>query len=419
MRQSNILIFLSFAWIIFALVFFEISDNSDFTERKVVFEGKIVEHPDVRATKTFLVLEQTSYERTEPPYGAGRVRVSTGNFTKYYYGEHLYIEGTLKEPENFSDFNWQGYLAKEGIKYVMTNPEIQKLGKVDQGLFYYAGIIRQKLQKGINNSLLPPHSSLYSAMLLANKSELTLEAKDNLAKTGLSHIVAISGMHIAVITLILFFSLLGIGLWRHKASYLALSILAFYIIMIGAPASAVRAGIMAAIVILAERVGRPNSAWRALLFAAILMVAFNPYILRYDIGFQLSFLAVVGILLLKKPIENWLWKIPRVFVPFHITKDRKVARNISENKIFGVRSLIALTLSAQIFTFPVILYNFGSISFVAPITNIFVLPILPLTLGAGFISALGGSIGGFASSIFAAPAWLFSSYIWLIISTFS
>lgn len=418
MNKSNILILISIVWIIVAFIFFEVSKSSNFEEREISFEGKIIEFPDVRVAKTFLVIEPAT--AGPGPAVAGRIRISVNNFVYYQYGEYVYISGILKEPENFSDFNWRGYLAKEKIGYVMTNPEIEKTGKIDYGLFYFAFLAREKMQEGINNSLLPPHSALYSAMILGNKSGLTRESKDNLAQAGLSHIVAISGMHIAIITVILFFGLIGAGLWRAQASYATLLILAFYIILIGAPASAMRAGIMAAVLILSERVGRPNSTWRALLYAAALMVAFNPYIVRYDIGFQLSFLAVMGILLLKKPIENWFWKIPRVFIPFHITKDRKVARNVAENKVFGVRSLLALTLSAQIFTFPLILYNFGTMSFAAPITNILVLPILPLALGAGFITAIGGTISGaIGGTILAAPAWLFSSYIWFIISTFS
>src|SRR3989344_1680620 len=101
-------------------------------------------------------------------------------------------------------------------------------------------------------SLLPPHSSLYSAMLLGNKSGLSQTDKDNLARAGLSHIVAISGMHIAVIALILFFVFLSAGMWRQHASIAVLLVLAFYIIMIGAPASAIRAGIMVSVLITAS-----------------------------------------------------------------------------------------------------------------------------------------------------------------------
>jgi len=400
-----------------AFIFYGVSENTASDEFEISFEGKIAEYPDERPDKTILIVAPVSGEEIQPV----RVRVSAINNEDYSYGERVRVTGSIKEPENFADFNWRGYLAKEGVAYEMYGPKIEKVQDADKDIFHFAFLLRDKLQKGINASLLPPHSSLYSAMLLGNKSGLSQTDKDNLARAGLSHIVAISGMHIAVIALILFFLFLSAGMWRQHASIAVLLVLAFYIIMIGAPASAIRAGIMASVLIAAQFLGRPNSSVRALLLAAAVMVLLNPYIVRYDIGFQLSFLAVLGILLFSERIEKFLRNLQRRIVELatgqKATKDRRVTSFAAEGK-FKFTSVLALTLSAQIFTFPVIFYHFGNFSLASPITNLLVVPLLPAVLISGFVSAAGGMAGGLVASVLAAPAWMFSNYIWSVVNLF-
>ncbi|MEX0877243.1 MAG: ComEC/Rec2 family competence protein [Candidatus Spechtbacterales bacterium] len=419
LTPANALVFVCACVILGAGIFYKVPQAPSIGEYNVEVEGKIVEYPDVRADKTILVIQPTKGGSDLP---LGRVRVSADNLREFSYGEYIIARGTIKEPENFADFNWRGYLAKESVQYVMYYPEIQKTGKVEKGHLHYAADLRSKLQTGLDNTLLPPHNSLYSAMLLANKSGLSQEQKDSLASAGLSHIVAISGMHIAFILFMALGAFLVAGMWRQQANVLALLFITGYIVMIGAPASAVRAGIMAGVLILGQLIGRPSFSWRALLFAGALMVLFNPYIVRYDIGFQLSFLAVLGIILFFRRIEVFLRSVQKRVAEFVLrapaTKDNIAATYAAENK-FGFISILAVTLSAQALTFPLIIYNFGSFSLASPATNLLVVPLLPAVLVSGFISAFGGMVGGVTASVLAAPAWIFSEYIWFIISTFS
>src|SRR5690606_5340200 len=211
----------------------------------------------------------------------------------------------------------------------------------------------------------------------------------------LSHIVAISGMHITILFAIVLAVLIGVGLGRPIASYVALVLIASYIVMIGAPASALRAGLMATTLIAAERVGRPNSSWRALLLVAALMVAANPLIIRHDVGFQLSFVAVGGILA-GLPYRDRL--LP--FVP----------------ESLGLRSLLAMTLSAQLATLPLVLLHFGSVPLLGAAANILVVPVLPFVLLLGMASAAAGAMG--APLLLGAPAWALSSYVFFIAHLF-
>ena len=105
-------------------------------------------------------------------------------------------------------------------------------------------------------------------------------------------------MNITIISSLILSFVLGLGFWRNQAFYFSAFIIFIYILMIGAPASAVRAGVMASILIAAQGFGRISSGARAVVFAAVLMLFFNPLLLRFDVGFQLSFLAILAFIFL-------------------------------------------------------------------------------------------------------------------------
>jgi competence protein ComEC len=166
--------------------------------------------------------------------------------------------------------------------------------------------------------------------------------------------------------------------------------------MIGAPASAVRAGIMAVVFMTAQYFGRLSAASRAVTFAAVLMLFFNPLLLKLDIGFQLSFLAVLGMIYLQPFFSNLLKKIPNPGV-------------------FPLRATLSATISAQVFTLPILIYNFGRVYMISPFTNVLIVPFLgPITVFI-FIFGLAGMIFWGFGLILSWPVWLFLSYIVRII----
>ena len=141
--------------------------------------------------------------------------------------------------------------------------------------------------------------------------------------------------------------------------------------MTGAPSSAVRAGIMGSLVIWAMKEGRLANSTNAILFAAGAMLAINPLLLRYDAGFQLSFLATIGIVQLSPILEKFFWKgrAPKL-----------------------VQETIILTISAIIFVLPVILNSFEKLSLVSPIANFFILPAIPAIMLGGFAAGMAGLV---------------------------
>ncbi len=262
----------------------------------------------------------------------------------------------------------------------------------EQGNFLF---LKDKLQNTIDKSLSPPQSGILSAILLGNKQELSKEFKEKLNIAGIRHITAISGMHIVILSSILLSLGIGLGLYRGQAFYFATSFLWLFILMVGFQPSAIRAGIMGSVFLLAEKLGRQKTADRTLFLTAGVMLAINPSLLRYSIGFQLSFLATLGIIYLMAPIHSILNKIME-------------GVQLLPQSVIG---LLSMSFAAQIFVLPVLVYHFGQFSIISPLTNLLVVPLLPFLMGAGFLFIILGSIWWPLGFIFLFPVWLMLTYI--------
>lgn len=233
-------------------------------------------------------------------------------------------------------------------------------------------------------SILPQNEgALFDAMVFGYEKDVSSKIKQDFNTTGTRHVLAISGMNISIIAIMIMDFAIGIGLWRRQAFYVAVIAVIAFIFLVGSPASAVRAGIMGLLVLWAKNKGRLVQAWRPIMLAAFFMVALNPQLLVFNIGFQLSFLAVIGILYFKNFWERIFSWLPTKWI----------------------RELIVLSMAAQTTTWPVILYNFGTFSVISPLANIFVVPILNpvMFLGLGFVVV---SWSSYLSQIFLWPAWL-------------
>ena len=234
------------------------------------------------------------------------------------------------------------------------------------------------------------------ALAFGEEGNISQDWKEKLNLTGTRHITAVSGMNVTIITFLIFNFLLILGFWRHHSFYLSIILILLYVLMIGAPSSAFRAGIMGVLLITAQHFGRLPQAVRAVVFAASFMLFLNPLLLTLDIGFQLSFLAILGLIYLQEPIFNFLKKIPNP-------------------KIFPIRTTLSATLAAQIFTLPILVYNFGRIPLLSPIINVSIVPLLaPLTILI-FIFGISGMIFWLFGFFLSLPTWFFLSYITKII----
>ncbi len=369
------------------------------TEENITLIGIVVAEPDVKEKSAQLKIEVKNISDLSVN---GRVLVSNLKYPEYKYGDKLKISGKLKTPsENVNGFNYKNYLQKDGIYSVMDFPKIELIGSgfgnpMMQPLFSFKNIFKETAR----NFISPPQEGILEALVFGDEENIPKEWKEKFNLTGTRHITAVSGMNITIIASLLLSLALSFGLWRQQAFYLSIFLLILYILMIGAPASAVRAGVMGGILLLAQYFGRMSQASRIVVFASTFMLAINPLLLRLDVGFQLSFLAILGIIYLQPIFSDFFKKIPNP-------------------KFLPLKATLSTTLSAQVFTLPILIYNFGYISLVSPVTNILIVPILaPITILI-FIFGLTGMIFPPFGLIFSWPTWLFLTYITKIIDIFS
>lgn len=369
--------------------------NLDLSKEVVSFIGVVAKEPDTREKSQKLTIEIV-----ENNFLLGKVLVTTRRYPEYKYGDKLKITGKLQIPsKDIEGFNYKDYLIKDGIYYLMSFPKMEILGQgFGNPLMSFLLSFKNKFQKTARSFIPRPQVGFLEALVFGAESDISQTWKNKLNLTGTRHIAAVSGMNITLVSVLILNFLLAIGFWRRQAFYLTIVLIILYILMIGAPASAVRAGIMAGLFLTAQQAGRASVASRAVVFACVIMLSANPLLLRLDIGFQLSFLATMGLIYLQPFFSKLLKKIP---------------------ESFQLRSSLSATLSAQFFTLPVLIYNFGYISLISPLANILIVPVLaPLTILIfifGFLAMILPAFGWILSF----PVFFALNYILEIIDLFS
>lgn len=337
------------------------------------------------------------------------------------YGDEIDLACTLKIPENrtvisneasnnasgissgsldnardeTTRFDYRMYLAKEKIYYLCQGAQFSQTGN-NIGNGFYGGILKvaESLEQRIRRTIPEPQAALANGLLLGGSGRMSKDMQEKFSRTGMTHIVAVSGYNVTIIAEYLMIIGIFFGLWRKQAFWFAVVGIIFFVVMIGFPSSAVRAGVMGTLLLWAMKNGRLAHSWNAIIFAAAIMLAINPLLLRWDVGFQLSFLATIGIVALSPIWENYF--------------TRKL-------RSLGLLEILFLTISAQIFVVPVILTNFGSFSLISLLANVLILPIVPLSMLFAFLTAFIGVFSYWLSLPFAWLAFLPLKYeIWVI-----
>ncbi len=253
--------------------------------------------------------------------------------------------------------------------------------------------VRDKFTKSLNDLLPYPHSAFVAGTILGKVSNLPRSIKNEFARTSTSHITAVSGYNITIIAVIIG-GLFSAIFSRSSAFWLTVFVLFIFMIMTGAQASVVRATIMGLYVLVARQFGRLPSPSHGLLIAGGVMVALEPRILAYDIGFQLSFLATAGIFYIMPLIEYWYPKLT----------------------LFGIfGENLMMTISAQIAVLPLLIYYFHSLSLISIPVNLLVLPLIPFVMMGGFVSGIVGIFIPILGKLISAIPLLLSSIVLNII----
>jgi competence protein ComEC len=353
--------------------------------REVTLTGFIDSEQEVSGTKASFVFKTRN----------DRIMVTANAYPIRKFGDRLELNGKLELPQNFTDFDYVTYLKKEGIRTTMSFPKIKssdiKLGIIDKiKIFVYSNIfaIKNTFQNSINLSMPEPNASFVNGILLGTRQNIPNELKDAFSRTGTTHILAISGYNIMILSEAV---LLGL-VWffrRRVAFWISVVIIILFVVLTGASASVVRAAVMGLILSFANGYGRLYDQKNSIILAGAAMVWFNPFVLVFDVGFQLSFAAVLGLIYIFPYLNSRLQKIP---------------------DLGGIKEISLMTISAQLAVLPLILYYFGNFSVVSLPANILILPFIPFAMFSGFVAGLGGLVSYSMGRILGYVPWAITSY---------
>ncbi|MBP6017094.1 MAG: DNA internalization-related competence protein ComEC/Rec2 [Candidatus Promineofilum sp.] len=369
--------------------------------RDVKIAGLVVEEPAVHDTHTQLLVAVREITLDGSPHPVrGTIQVETGRYPIISYGTAVSLVGDVSAPIALGSPGYATYLERHGVLSVMDFPRIDVKAE-GGGSAVYRWLLRVKARsRGVIAASLPePHAALLTGILLGDDSGIPRQLEQDFRETGTTHIIAISGFNIAIIIALLD-SLTAPLLPRRTAAVLIMVFIGLYAVLVGASGSVVRASIMGITYLVGRRLlGRPTVAVAGLFTAAFLMTAARPDTL-WDVGFQLSFAATLGLMLYAGP---WTRRLDRgaglVFAP-----------QVRGRVVGVVADVLVVTLAAQVLTLPLILFHFGRLSLASLPANFLVLPAQPAVMATGGLTMLLGSALPFVGQVAGWVAWLFLNY---------
>jgi competence protein ComEC len=377
----------------------------------VVVEGMVCTEPETRSTASIFQLSASKL-RINGAYAevSGKAVVSVLRYHEYHYGDVLRITGKLETPLQSDDFSYKDYLARQGIYSIINYPRIEILdtGKGFKPLAWIYSL-RNRLSQSLSQALPEPQASLAQGILLGQRGNIPYSLNQAFSRTGTAHVLAISGINITIVIGML----LAAGIWLFGKRYsiyiwLALLIIWLYALLTGMNPPVVRGAIMGSLFLIAEYLGRQSSASIALTFAAAVMVGIQPQVL-WDASFQLSFMAMAGLIFISPYLQNW----GRKGVMAAVGKEGTAAS-------LGnfISASFAVTLAAILATWPIIAHYFHVVSFVGLPATFFAVLALPgiiitsaLVAGVGLLAPLLAQVIGWVS-------WLFLSYFMIVVRAF-
>lgn len=354
-------------------------------KKSILMEGIIVESPQFSPDKMDLIISSTGIIKNgiSVPVN-GRVLVAVKGHYPFRYGDYIRFPVRLKRPHNFQNpggFDYKQYLLYRRIlvRGFVNDPEKIIVMRQNMGKPFRTFIekFRTNLKTVIYENAESPQREVIQAMILGNQNEIPRNIREKFNKTGVSHIIAISGFNVGIIAVFSLFTIRLIMksserfLLRYNlitlSTLIALIPVIIFCFIAGMGISVVRATIMVAVFMAAILIGRQRDLYNTLSLAAFIILMVAPYSL-FDVSFQLSFAAVFAILFITPRLSRLLL-FPRV--EEIMQQYPRVSKIISTPVIF-----ILVTLSATLGTWPLIIFYFNRFSNIALPANIIVVPIL-------------------------------------------
>ena len=360
---------------------------------QVVVYGQVQDEPQVQDSHIQLrvaiekvVVDGRSTELTDV------ILVRAPRFPLIPYGSSVRLVGELQSPSDTSSADYAAYLERQGIRSEMSYPQLTVIESGGGSVAYRTLLaLKNRARASIERSIPEPQASLLVGILLGDDSGLAKEILDAFRRTGMTHIIAISGFNIALLIALADRLTLPV-LPRRSAAVVVMGFIAAYAALVGGTGSVIRAAIMGGVYLLSMRfLGRPTLAMASLLLTAMIMTAVQPATL-WDVGFQLSFAATLGLMLFAGSWTRWLQE----------RAGRPVTRLVGEG--------LVVTLAAQVLALPLILYYFGQLSLISLPANLLILPAQPGVMMSGGITALAGMAVPQLGQVAGWVSWLFLAY---------
>lgn len=329
---------------------------------------------------------------------AGKERKNNPGNTDHIYldyinGDYICMSGTVSVPDSATNpgtFDQYIYLRNKGYYLCISNGTIESGNHRPYSIEGFLYGIKNRCTKIIDNSFDSESAGIVKAMLVADKSTLDKNIKKLYSENGIAHIMAISGVHVAIIGMTLYGFLRKLRIGRLISGTFSIAIIILYGIMTGMSSSTERAVIMLILSIAAEYFGRKTDAPTSMGFAMIIMVLGNPYVIL-DAGFQLSFAAITGVTV----VAPQLRKLLRMFKRFIKEADEK--KKQKHKKIMSLKKMIiklidafVVGIASFITTTPVIIYYYYQFPPYSILINLIVIPLVSLIVGGSILVVLTG-----------------------------
>ena len=357
------------------------SINNFIAKGKMQIEGIVIDNPVSRPDKIVLVVEciRIVEDNSYRPV-SGNIRLVIPDDFNFQYGDYIRVSTYLKKISNFQNpggFDYERYMNLQGIYatgFVYNNSDIILLRQnTASGIRFKLETFRLYLKEIIYSNASTPQREIIEAMTIGNQNAIPVDVRNNFNKTGTSHILSISGLHIGMVATITFFF---ISLILKRSEYLmlrfniikvasaaSLLMVLFYTLIAGMGVTVIRSALMAIVFLCALFLGRQKDIYNALALAALIILVISPNAL-FDISFQLSFTAVMAIIYIVPRFSNF--SLPLLEgLPLWC-----------QNTLRHIYLSILVCVAATLGTLPLIVFYFNRISAITIIANLISVPLL-------------------------------------------
>ena len=302
----------------------------------------------------------------------GGVEVFAGDLS-VGVGDRVMVKGEISLPQVGDDgFDYGRYLATKRISGLVEATSVRPVGE-GRG---WIGRIHRRTDVALGYGLRPREAAVVRGMVLGDRSLMPEDLETAFQRSGITHVLAISGQHVAILAAVIYFALRLFAIPATIRAGVTIGLIWPYILIAGAPPSAIRAGVVATFVLAAPLLGRQVSALHFMTTMLALVLAYNPQLV-YNTGFQLSVAAVFGILLLTNPLKSLI--------------ENTLLRPFGEPP-GQLSNLISVSLAAQIATSPIVAATFDQVSLVGVLTNLVAVPLSGPILILGLLGSLAGNV---------------------------